>query len=417
MAFPKPTLDRGGGVLDGVDGNSPSSTSRTSLPEPEQSLCDLRDEVVEVGVLVTLTAGMGRRCPRRPWRQWRPFLTITVGIIAVLHLLLLGLGTRTVEGFGLTDGTRTRTNGAGRTALFLSSASVAPSLPLPLPPFSRPTYYYTQVVSDVDDTLKSSGGVTLGGVVALGGIDTQYARGTVYPGVAAFMLHLSLGTRGVGASGSNQQHRHPPPMVALLTARAEEFKGALQLKDTSPVVQDFAQTGIAAGYEGWGLGPVLYGSVAEWIVQDRKGRRKFTNFERLLQQDPTGELLRYVYVGDTGELDQEAGETMLREYPEVVLAVFLHVVSSSSSSDGGMSRPIPVPPPRLIQGRPIVFFRTYVGAATAAVRLDLMTIEGLRQVVEAACDALKDVPQTSDKWIDLRADLDLANQILDAYGG
>ena len=36
------------------------------------------------------------------------------------------------------------------------------------------------------------------------------------------------------------------------------------------------------------VGPVLYGSVAEWIIQDRKGLRKFTNFERLMQQDPAG---------------------------------------------------------------------------------------------------------------------------------
>ena len=35
---------------------------------------------------------------------------------------------------------------------------------------------FTQVISDVDDTLKSSGGVSVAGV-ALGGIDTQYARG------------------------------------------------------------------------------------------------------------------------------------------------------------------------------------------------------------------------------------------------
>ena len=40
------------------------------------------------------------------------------------------------------------------------------------------------------------------------------------------------------------------------------------------------------------VGPVLYGSVAEWIVQDRKGLRKFTNFERLIQQDPTGTIFQ-----------------------------------------------------------------------------------------------------------------------------
>ena len=36
------------------------------------------------------------------------------------------------------------------------------------------------------------------------------------------------------------------------------------------------------------MGPVLYGSVSEWIIQYKKGLRKFNNFERLLEQDPTG---------------------------------------------------------------------------------------------------------------------------------
>lgn len=43
------------------------------------------------------------------------------------------------------------------------------------------------MISDVDDTLKSSGGVNVAGV-ALGGIDVQYERGDFYPGVAEFML-------------------------------------------------------------------------------------------------------------------------------------------------------------------------------------------------------------------------------------
>ena len=68
-------------------------------------------------------------------------------------------------------------------------------------------------------------------------------------------------------------------------------------------------------------------------------------------------------MGDTGELDQEAGETMLREYPEVVKAVFLHVVSDE------MDPPPMIPPPKLINGRPLVFFKTYVGAAVDAVQL------------------------------------------------
>jgi hypothetical protein len=261
---------------------------------------------------------------------------------------------------------------------------------------------FTQVVSDVDDTLKSSGGVHMAGV-ALGGIDVQYPRGAYYPGVAEFMLHVSLGPTysSLGTAIPNT-----PAKVAILTARAEEFKLALELKPDNPLSVAFREAGEAVSVSDWGLGPVLYGSVAEWIVQDRKGLRKFSNFERLLKQDPSGAVMQYVYVGDTGELDQEAGETMLREYPEVVKAVFLHVVS------GKMNEPVTVPPPKLINGRPLVFFRTYVGAATAAVKLGLMSVQGLERVIDAACKKLKDVPKFSDKWMDLERDIERANRLL-----
>ena len=256
----------------------------------------------------------------------------------------------------------------------------------------------TQVISDVDDTLKSSGGVTVAGV-ALGGIDVQYERGDFYPGVAQFMLELSL-----RQSDGTVVTDTPPPKVAILTARAEEFKVALELKETSKLAIAFREAGEEMNIANWGLGPVLYGSVAEWIVQNRKGLRKFSNFERLLQQDPTGTILQYIYVGDTGELDQEAAETMLREYPQVVKAVFLHVVSDLPNPE--------VPTPKLINGRPILFFRTYVGAATMATQLQFMDEQGLQRVIAAAVAKLTAVPKTSDKWIDLNRDLNYAYRTL-----
>jgi len=256
------------------------------------------------------------------------------------------------------------------------------------------THRFTQVISDVDDTLKSSGGVNVGGV-ALGGIDVQYDRGDFYPGVAEFMLQLSL-------YKLPQQDSNYPANIAILTARAEEFKAALEIKDGSKLSIALRSAGEKAGIEGWGVGPVLYGSVAEWIIQDRKGLRKFANFERLMQQDPAGVIFQYIYVGDTGELDQEAGETMIREYPEVVKAVFLHVVTDQADV------PPIIPAPKFINGRPIVFFRTYVGAAVDAVQLGLMNLDGLQSVINAAIEKLSDVPETSDKWKDIRKDLSRA---------
>ena len=133
---------------------------------------------------------------------------------------------------------------------------------------------FTQVISDVDDTIKSSGGVKIGDV-ALGGIDTQYERGEFYPGVFEFMLHLSLHLI---------DDSRKPAKVAILTARAEELKAALELTPDSKIGTMLRQTGENHGVVDWGLGPVFYGSVAEWVLQDRKGMRKvfkyilFTSF-------------------------------------------------------------------------------------------------------------------------------------------
>jgi hypothetical protein len=104
---------------------------------------------------------------------------------------------------------------------------------------------FTQVISDVDDTLKSSGGVNVGGV-ALGGIDVQYDRGDFYPGVAEFMLQLSL-------YKLPQQDSNYPAKIAILTARAEEFKAALEIKDGSKLAIALRSAGEKAGIEGWGV--------------------------------------------------------------------------------------------------------------------------------------------------------------------
>lgn len=309
----------------------------------------------------------------------------------------------------------------------VAQATASPATDGQNPPLAYPL---TQVVSDIDDTLKSSGGVTVAGV-SLGGIDVQYDRGDFYPGVFQFMWELSsysvtinqryydeyLVEKGGNGGKSKTALQLSPPKVAVLTARAEEFKAALEIKDESKLAQAFRKAGESSKInptKEWGVGPVLYGSVSEWVIQYKKGLRKFNNFERLLEQDPSGQIMQYVYVGDTGELDQEAGETMLREYPEVVQAVFLHVVSSdppSSFPPSGLS----IPPPKLINGRPLVFFRTYVGAAAKASQLGLMEPDGLMRVVEEAEKSLKakGVPEESSKWIDLERDVDEAYRTLE----
>jgi hypothetical protein len=59
--------------------------------------------------------------------------------------------------------------------------------------------------------------------------------------------------------------------------------------------------------------------------------------------------------------------------------------------------------PKVINGRPLVFFRTYVGAAVAAVQLGFSTLESLEKVIEAARLVRSwptwSVPVTTSGWI------------------
>ena len=69
--------------------------------------------------------------------------------------------------------------------------------------------------------------------------------------------------------------------MAVLTARAREFREFLEIRQSDKLCVGFRERGAARGHPDWGIGPVLYGSVQEWICQDRKGWRKYENFKLL----------------------------------------------------------------------------------------------------------------------------------------
>uniref|UniRef100_A0A7S0ZBS6 Phosphatidate phosphatase APP1 catalytic domain-containing protein n=1 Tax=Timspurckia oligopyrenoides TaxID=708627 RepID=A0A7S0ZBS6_9RHOD len=251
----------------------------------------------------------------------------------------------------------------------------------------KPTHLI-QVITDIDDTVKCSGGIRFAGV-PLGGIDTRYARGEFYPGVFQFLFELSVSglsenseSNGelVKASEKYLQNaglvlKDAPLPVAVLTARAREFKFALKIRKRSALGAMLSQVGENAGYSEWGLGPVLYGSVVEWICTTRKGKRKFQNFERLMRRQKTqfrnqNKSISYVYVGDTGEMDADAGERMAAQYPNLIRAVFLHSVGEDDYLD------------TRLYGVPVRYFRTYVGAARKALECGLLDANAVHRIME-----------------------------------
>ena len=115
---------------------------------------------------------------------------------------------------------------------------------------------------------------------------------------------------------------------------------------------------------------MLYGSAHEWVFQDFKGWRKFLNFQTLVERFPQSS---FVFVGDTGELDGQAGELMCYKYPHLMACVLLHVVGSDK-----------VPSSYEVNGIPIRFFRTYVGAASLCYDLGLLERDAVDRVCERA---------------------------------
>ncbi|CAM9294026.1 unnamed protein product [Choristocarpus tenellus] len=256
-----------------------------------------------------------------------------------------------------------------------------------------------RVVTDIDDTVKSSGNVRLAGI-PLGGIDAQYKRGTFYPGVFQFALEVSR---------YRLSPWETPLPVAVLTARACELLFALEIDSAHPISQAYRSCGEMNGFSSWGLGPILYGSVQEWVCTHRKSKRKVDNFTRLVEGDARGEWKQgnhqgsgllvpgggYIFVGDTGEGDSKAGECMCTQYPELMRAVFLHFVSDSLQRSK-----LTLPKDRVVNEVPIVYFRTYVGASVKALSLGLMNGKGMERVINEAKKVRRKIQHPLSPFID-----------------
>mmetsp|Transcript_6404 Transcript_6404/g.9837 ORF Transcript_6404/g.9837 Transcript_6404/m.9837 type:complete len:268 (-) Transcript_6404:12-815(-) len=200
----------------------------------------------------------------------------------------------------------------------------------------------TQVMTDIDDTVKSSGGKEIAGVY-LGGIDKRYPRGTFYPAVFQFGLELSR---------NGLKDTETPFRIAVLTARAEELKIFLEITETSPIARGYKSAAVKSGIE-WGVGRILYGSLREWIFQEEMANRKFDNFLKLKEEIRGEDVGGYIFIGDTGLYDRNAAERMCMESGSDMLAIFLHDVGTKKESDSTIPQS-----DYICNGVPILHFKT-----------------------------------------------------------
>lgn len=278
----------------------------------------------------------------------------------------------------------------------------------------RDRYDSTKVVTDIDDTVWSSGGLKLFGLIPLGGIDVQYKRKQFYPGVVQFALELSTNP---STNPRIKERGVTPNEVSVLTARAKELKFALALKPKSKINKKYRSVGVSNGYKDWGIGDVYYGSVREWVLQNLKGVRKFQNFEIMLDNDYSscGERMRYIFIGDTGEKDEHASELIIDRYHSKVSAVFLHVVNGRQERE----KLAPMPQDRKVKDVPIYYFRTYVGAGYKAYKSNLISKSALKRITAAAIkdleayynrESISDINENNvihdSRWKELKQDIE-----------
>eukprot|EP00439_Symbiodinium_sp_Y106_P039359 s7302_g4.t2 len=213
-----------------------------------------------------------------------------------------------------------------------------------------------QILSDVDDTIKCSGGPRGGG------IDECGYRKEIYPGAVQFMLEIACGR----AAGTFSKDR-PPPSVRLLSARPEKL-GFLRMKPTSKVAREFQRVAEANELPSWGIDfqgskygrlrdvfPALLGDFRPF------GRTKLRNWEEVLGTDVGQQ--KAVFLGDNGQGDVQAAHDMAMFGPPFV-AAFIHQVADNKAVDH----------PR------IRYFHGYLEASKIALQMRLISPSGHRRV-------------------------------------
>lgn len=246
---------------------------------------------------------------------------------------------------------------------------------------NRVQMQWRKVLSDVDDTLCSSGGMYPAG------IDKRYARKTVYPGVLAFYRELDLGTDGPEEWDDDQVGN-----LVFLSARPHLYRDVSEK-------QNFAKFQLLRadkidGRKGLHTMPsLLAGDISSgsqyMMTNDFEplAKKKLDNFERYVSIYPE---FKHVFVCDNGQGDVRAAELMSDTFPYEFEGAYVHVVQDVNKTYG-------YAPDRWREKefKPF-FFRTYPEAALHAASQNppLIRTRGLQRICQ---EAVKDFQQIKQR--------------------
>lgn len=207
-----------------------------------------------------------------------------------------------------------------------------------------------KVLSDIDDTFLANWK------------DERYPSKTVYPGVLQFYRELD---RGPGVIPGREGD------ITFISARPQDPLGLIEDRTLATLRGHGVSSAV-----------MLSGAFTHLLGNARIAEMKFENFSRYIQLYPE---YGFIFTGDSGQGDVAFGERMLAEYPESVMAVFIHDVVDTPEAVRQTWR-----------GKRIFFFDTYVGAAVEAYEVGVIARDGVARVARAAQEELARVPFASE---------------------
>ncbi|MBX7116671.1 MAG: hypothetical protein K1X64_20265, partial [Myxococcaceae bacterium] len=206
-----------------------------------------------------------------------------------------------------------------------------------------------KVLSDIDDTFYANLK------------DKRFPKKTVYPGVLAFYAELDKGGRARADRLGD---------LTFLSARPYDSAGLFE-ELTKKTLRE----------HGVGEATVLSGDFAHLVGNQRIAEKKLENWQQYRQLFTE---YQAVFIGDSGQGDALFGSQALASGEGQMKAVFIHNVTALSDTERST-----------LKKQGIYVFDTYLGAATQAYALGLITQAGLKRVAASAKKELATIRFTS----------------------
>mmetsp|Transcript_12498 Transcript_12498/g.22700 ORF Transcript_12498/g.22700 Transcript_12498/m.22700 type:complete len:1040 (-) Transcript_12498:169-3288(-) len=265
----------------------------------------------------------------------------------------------------------------------------------------RPTL--RKILSDVDDTLFSSGGRFPAG------IDRKYKHHCLYPGVLSFYKELDL---GMADSQTGIWPAHWRGNLAFLSARPHVYKDWSQAKsyklfESLKASHNLHTTPTLLAGELFSSFQMFRGDFGPMAL------KKYQNMKEYAMLFPE---YTFVFIGDNGQGDVTAAEMMCERFPHRVEAVFIHKVQKLRLTPGYTEESL-----KKWERLGIVFFQTYIGACLMACKKGLVSIRGLRSVARSAVKEFSSIKfktesHTFKRLQELNKDIERCNEFLDKKG-